>query len=61
MTKKWGKMTSWPTIAVRVDPKVIAKIDEKLANINCDYKMAKLVRALLTKYVEGKVYVIIEQ
>lgn len=53
MSRKWGKMSNWPTISARVDPDVKDKLQKKFPN---EGDISKLVRALLTKYVDGKIF-----
>lgn len=46
-------MSDWPTVAARIDPIVKEKLQKKFPN---DGDLSKLIRALLTKYVDGKIF-----
>lgn len=52
MTRKWGKQAEWPSISARIPPEHKEALIKRFPN---DGDISKLLRALIHKYLEGKV------
>ena len=53
LRKKWAKKDGWEPVSARVSPEIRNKLREKHPN---DGEVSRVIRALIQKYLEGKIY-----